>query len=121
MTNEDIILLVKAGYTKNDIEAMTQKPEETAAPAAQPEETAAPAEPAANPEESAETQAAPASAPAGDASAAILKALERLSNQIITGNINHDTQPQTNARSAADALAEIIAPPAAHRNNLGGK
>ena len=115
MTNEEIILLVKAGYTKNDIDAMTQTPEETAAPAAQPEE---PAAPAAQPEEPAEAQAVPA---AENESSAILKALERISNQIITGNINHDSQPQVSTRTAADALAEIIAPPAAHRNNLGGK
>lgn len=119
MTNEEILMLVKAGYTKSDIEAMTpaQAPEETAAPAAQPETKAEPADVQADPAPAAQPET---NAPA-DVQQTILAALERLSNQMIASNINNNTQPQQPTRTAADALAEIIAPPAAKRNGLGGK
>ena len=124
---ETIVKLLDAGYTKAEIDAMltpAAPAQEQTAPAAPAQEqtapaqeqkapaaTAAPAAPAAPAE-----QAAPA-APAG--SGDILEAINKLTQTIVMHNINTQgviTQPQ---RTAEDALAEIIAPPGAQRNNLG--
>ena len=61
----------------------------------------------------------PAPAPAGNDQ--ILAALNQLTQAVITNNINRQAFDPTPQRTAEDALAEIIAPPAAHRNKLGGK
>lgn len=97
MTLDELITLTKAGYTKEDIQAMTSPAApETPAEPEQPAEPETPAEPA-----------APAPAQNQDA---ILEALNRLTNSIINHNINGTvTQPVT--RTPEDALAEIIAPP----------
>ena len=96
MNYEDLMMLVRAGYTKEEISAM-QTPADPAP--ADP----APAEPA----------------PAGNDQ--ILAALNQLTQAVITNNINRQAFDPAPQRTAEDALAEIIAPPAAHRNKLGGK
>ena len=98
MNYEDVMMLVRAGYTKEEISAM-QTPAEPA-----------PADPA---------PADPAPAPAGNDQ--ILAALNQLTQAVITNNINRQAFDPVPQRTAEDALAEIIAPPAAHRNKLGGK
>ena len=78
----------------------------------------APADPA--PAEPAPADPAPADpAPAGNDQ--ILAALNQLTQAVITNNINRQAFDPVPQRTAEDALAEIIAPPAAHRNKLGGK
>jgi hypothetical protein len=118
MNYEEIMMLVRAGYTKDEISAM-QTPADPApadpAPAdptlADPTpEDPAPADPA---------PADPAPAPAGNDQ--ILAALNQLTQAVITNNINRQAFDPAPQRTAEDALAEIIAPPAAHRNKLGGK
>ena len=116
MNYEDVMMLVRAGYTKEEIGAMqTQADPAPADPApAEP----APADPA--PAEPAPADPAPADpAPAGNDQ--ILAALNQLTQAVITNNINRQAFDPTPQRTAEDALAEIIAPPAAHRNKLGGK
>ena len=103
MNFDEIMMLVKAGYTKEEISAM-QTPADPAP--ADP----APADPA---------PSDPAPAPAGNDQ--ILAALNQLTQAVITNNINRQAFDPTPQRTAEDALAEIIAPPAALRNRLGGK
>jgi len=116
---ETIVKLLDAGYTKSEIDAMLT-PAETAAPEAPAPEQTAPAETA--PEQTAPAETAAPAAPAAPAgSGDILEAINKLTQTIVMHNINTQgvvTQPQ---RTAEDALAEIIAPPGAQRNKLGGR
>ena len=110
----EVLELVRAGYTKAEIAAMTEapQPEETAAPAVQPEVQ----------EEHTEAQAGPAPAAAPEApvdhNAAILEAINKLSNAVITNNINTQTQPENTGRTIEQALAEIISPPPAKKREI---
>jgi hypothetical protein len=113
MNYEEIMMLVRAGYTKDEISAM-QTPADPAP--ADP----APADPApADPAQADPAPADPAPTPAGNDQ--ILAALNQLTQAVITNNINRQAFDPAPQRTAEDALAEIIAPPAAHRNKLGGK
>ena len=97
MKLDEILTLVKSGYTKDEIAAL-EAPEQSE----QPKETPA-AQPAEQPKET------PAAQPASQQND-ILEALNRLTNSLINKNINQTiTQPVE--RTAEDALAEIIAPP----------
>lgn len=100
MTLDELITLTKAGYTKEEIQAMTT-------PAA-PETPAQPADPEPETPAAPEKPAEPA-APAQNQDT-ILEALNRLTNSIINHNIN-GTVTQPAVRTPEDALAEIIAPP----------
>lgn len=102
MTLDEIMTLVKAGYTKEEIQAL-QTPAQPAQSA--PEE--AQSAPEQKPEEPKEAPAA-AVQPQQDA---ILDALNRLTNTIISHNTN-GTIMQQPERTIDQALAEIIAPPA---------
>jgi hypothetical protein len=129
---EAIVKLLDAGYTKAEIDAMltlaapAQEQTAPAAPAAPAQEQTAPTAPAAPAEQAAPAapaapaeQAAPAAQAAPAGSGDILEAINKLTQTIVMHNINTQgvvTQPQ---RTAEDALAEIIAPPGAQRNNLG--
>ena len=108
MNYEDIILLVKAGYTRDQIAAM-QAPAQTApaqtAPA-EPEQ-AAPAEPAqAAP---AEPQAQPKPQGIEDLSQMLAAEFAKLNDAIVKANLQQAQQPPQ--ESVDDILASIINPP----------
>lgn len=94
MTYADILILLKAGYTKTEIEAMDQP--EQAAPAAEPETQPAAPAPEAPAEE--QTPAAQPDAPQ-DPTQQILMQLTELVKSV-----------QANNRSMAEMGAEIIEP-----------
>jgi len=116
MNYEEIMMLVRAGYTKEEISAMQTQADP--APADPAPADPAPADPA--PAEPAPADQAPAD-PAHAGNDQILAALNQLTQAVITNNINRQAFDPVPQRTAEDALAEIIAPPAAHRNKLGGK
>lgn len=107
MKVEDIILLLKAGYTKADIEGFGN------IPSSPPKEEAA-AElkndfpPAAASEEKA-PDPVPAAAPVTD-NTAVLAALEKLTNVIQKQNIRSDDLNPVKAKTAEDILASVINP-----------
>ena len=103
MELENIIKLLDAGYTKDEINAMMN-------PAAPAEEAAAPAEePAPEPIKAADPEPAPVPQPAGNDQ--ILEALNKLTNAIITKNLNATTAESAKEQTTTDILAKIIAPP----------
>ena len=102
MNYEDIILLVKAGYTRDQIAAM-QTPAEPPAPPAPP----APAEPPAPP-----TPAEPEPPkPQGieDLSQMLAAEFAKLNDAIVKANLQQAQQPPQ--ESVDDILASIINPP----------
>lgn len=102
MNYEDIILLVKAGYTRDQIAAM-QAP----APEPAPAPTPAPAEPAPTP---APAELAPAK-PQGleDLSQMLSAEFAKLNDAIVKANLQQAQQPPQ--ESVDDILASIINPP----------
>lgn len=103
MNYEDIILLVKAGYTRDQIAAM-QAPAQTA-----------PAEPT-PPAPAEHTQAAPAEPPAPpkpqgieDLSQMLAAEFAKLNDAIVKANLQQAQQPPQ--ESVDDILASIINPP----------
>ena len=113
MNLDEIMMLVKAGYTKEEISAMQTRADPAPADPAPADQ--APADPA----PADQAPADPAPTPAGNDQ--ILASLNQLTQAVITNNINRQAFGQMPQRTAEDALAEIIAPPAAQRNRLGGK
>ena len=112
MNYEDIILLVKAGYTRDQIAAM-QAPVPTPAPAPEPapEPTPAPAEPAPTPEPTpAPAEPAPPK-PQGieDLSQMLAAEFAKLNDAIVKANLQQAQQPPQ--ESVDDILASIINPP----------
>lgn len=110
MTFEQLMKLLDAGFTKQEIMALNGTP----APAPQPEPEPGPGpEPAPAPQPVPEPAPAPQSvpepapAPQND-QAAILAKLEELNQTIIRSNINNSRQPET--ESVDDILATIIRP-----------
>lgn len=101
MNYEDIILLVKAGYTRDQIAAM-QAPAPTPAPA--PEPTPAPAEPPAPP-----TPADPKPQGLEDLSQMLAAEFAKLNDAIVKANLQQAQQPPQ--ESVDDILATIINPP----------
>ena len=101
--NEEILTLAKAGFTAQQIAALSQvgsaAPTVTAPQIQQPT-TPAPAAPAAP---------APTPAPQGATADDILKAISGLSAQVTTGLIQ--STPQPTPATAESILAEIINPP----------
>lgn len=109
MNYEDIILLVKAGYTRDQIAAMQAQ-----APAPKPEPTPAHAPaPAPAPEpEPAPTQTGPApTKPQGieDLSQMLAAEFAKLNDAIVKANLQQAQQPPQ--ESVDDILASIINPP----------
>lgn len=98
MNYEDIILLVKAGYTRDQIAAM-QAPTATPAPTPAPEPTPTPAEPPAPPK------------PQGieDLSKMLAAEFTKLNDAIVKANLQQAQQPPQ--ESVDDILASIINPP----------
>lgn len=106
MNYEDIILLVKAGYTRDQIAAM-QAPVASQEPPAPP----APAEPAPAPAPT-PTQAEPApTKPQGleDLSQMLAAEFAKLNDAIVKANLQQAQQPPQ--ESVDDILASIINPP----------
>lgn len=101
MNYEDIILLVKAGYTRDQIAAM-QTPAPTPAPT--PAEPAEPAEPAPNPQP---TQHKPQGIE--DLSQMLAAEFAKLNDAIVKANLQQAQQPPQ--ESVDDILASIINPP----------
>ena len=107
MKIEDIIKLVDAGFTKEEIAAFNSEPAQ-AAPA---EDTDVPEEtPEDKPEPAPVKQTVPANQQP-DRYDQLMKAFEELSNRIVSQNINRTVTDGTPARSAEDILAEVINPP----------
>ena len=105
MNYEDIILLVKAGYTRDQIAAM-QAPASTPAPAPAPEPTPAPAPaPAPAPEE----PAPPKQQGIEDLSQMLAAEFAKLNDAIVKANLQQAQQPPQ--ESVDDILASIINPP----------
>ena len=112
MNYEDIILLVKAGYTRDQIAAM-QAPAPTPAPAPEPapaptqEPAPAPAPtPAPTP---AEPQAQPKPQGIEDLSQMLAAEFSKLNDAIVKANLQQAQQPPQ--ESVDDILASIINPP----------
>ena len=100
MNYEDIILLVKAGYTRDQIAAMQAPTEPTAPPApAEP-----PAEPPAPP-----TPADPKPQGIEDLSEMLAAEFAKLNDAIVKANLQQAQQPPQ--ESVDDILASIINPP----------
>ena len=100
MNYEDIILLVKAGYTRDQIAAMQAPAEPPAPPApAEPPAPPAPAEPPAQPK------------PQGieDLSQMLAAEFAKLNDAIVKANLQQAQQPPQ--ESVDDILASIINPP----------
>lgn len=104
MEINDIIKLINAGYTKADIDAMTQ-PE--AAKSAVPEQIE---QPEAETPEAAQPDPVPVNTDQQAGQEQILAALERLTNSIMSANINKTVTDTLQQESTADRLAKIIAP-----------
>lgn len=102
MNYEDIMLLVKAGYTRDQIAAM-QAPAPTPAPAPAPEPTPAPApEPTPTPEP-------PKPQGIEDLSQMLAAEFAKLNDAIVKANLQQAQQPPQ--ESVDDILASIINPP----------
>lgn len=114
MNYEDIILLVKAGYTRDQIAAMQAPagtPTPAPAPAPAPAPTPAPAEPAPAPAPT-PTLAEPAPPkPQGleDLSQMLAAEFAKLNDAIVKANLQQAQQPPQ--ESVDDILASIINPP----------
>ena len=102
MNYEDIILLVKAGYTRDQIAAM-QTPAEPPAPPAPP----APAEPPAPPTQAESEPPKPQGL--GDLSQMLAAEFAKLNDAIVKANLQQAQQPPQ--ESVDDILASIINPP----------
>ena len=108
MKKSEILELVRAGYTKSEIDAM-----EDQTPDVNQEENIE-AEPVTDTqEESAANQPAQPAADDGvkDQMAMLLKAVEQMSNRIISNNINQTVTDGVPQRGVSDILAEVINPP----------
>lgn len=102
MNYEDIILLVKAGYTRDQIAAM-QAPAPTPAPEPTPEPAPAPAPTPAEP------QAQPKPQGIEDLSQMLAAEFAKLNDAIVKANLQQAQQPPQ--ESVDDILASIINPP----------
>lgn len=105
MNYEDIILLVKAGYTRDQIAAM-QAP---TAPAPAPAEPPAPAPAPAPAEPPAEPPAQPKPQGIEDLSQMLSAEFAKLNDAIVKANLQQAQQPPQ--ESVDDILASIINPP----------
>lgn len=109
MKSSEILELVRAGYTKAEITAM----EADQTPDVNQEENIE-SEPVTDTiEESAANQPAQPAADDGvkDQMAMLIKAVEQMSNRIISNNINQTVTDGVPQRGVSDILAEVINPP----------
>ena len=106
MNSNAILTLLKAGYTKAEIEAMDQPaPAEPEKTPAEPEQTQP--EPAPTPAEPEQTQHAPE-----DGYAKLEALLNQFINTAQTANLNANMAGGMQQKSTTDILAGVIAPPA---------
>lgn len=107
MKIDDIIKLVDAGFTKEEIKALTVPAE------AAPEEAPEAPEEAVKEDipEPAPVKQMPANQPATDKMDQLIKAMEEMSNRIISSNINRTVTDGAPGRTVEDMLAEVINPP----------
>lgn len=106
MNFEDIILMLKAGYTKADIDsfnAFPSSPPEAEAPAEAPAELIA-----AGTSAEEEKKADPVSAAPVTDNTAVLKALEKLTNVIQKQNIRSDDMNPVKEKTAEEILGSLI-------------
>ena len=109
MNYEDIILLVKAGYTRDQIAAM-QAPAPTPAPAPAPAPTPAPAPaPAPTPAPAPAEPEPPKPQGIEDLSQMLAAEFAKLNDAIVKANLQQAQQPPQ--ESVDDILASIINPP----------
>lgn len=106
MEFDAIIKLVNAGFTKEEIYAMTNNQPEAANPAV-PEQIK---QPEAEAPEAAQPDSVPVNTDQQAGQEQILAALERLTNSIMSANINKTVTDTLQQESTADRLAKIIAP-----------
>ena len=99
MELENIIKLIDAGYTKEEILSL-QNPEQPAEADPEPEQ------PAGTP---AASQPAEQSPPAGYDQ--VLEAINKLTSAIVTRNLNTTIAESTAEQTTQDILAKVIAPP----------
>lgn len=104
MRLNDILTLLQAGYTKDDIQAME------AAEHAEPAEPAEPAKPA-EPTEPAEPAEPAVSAGPEDQYAKLEKLLNQFINTAQASNLNANMAGAQQTKTSTDILAGIIAPP----------
>lgn len=121
MNFDQVMALVNAGFTKEDIQAMQGGQPEPAAqpepqPAAQPDPE--PAQPA---QTQAETPAASSQANGDDAYSRLEAKLNQLIGLQTQANINANVGSAQPARSATDILAGVIAPPRKEGRQEGKK
>lgn len=121
MTIEQIITLINAGYTKDEIQSFSPSPAEqdpgaAAAPVPVPPAEEAPAAvqaPVAAPVPAAAPAPAPAAAPAPAQEptlADLMQQVAKLTSTIQANAIAQSVLPQTRPAGAEDAIAEIIRP-----------
>ena len=101
MELEQIITLLNAGYTKGEIERLSS-------PTAVNDPEPADADPEPIP---ADPEPAPAPAPVPAQNDQILEALNKLTNAIMTKNLNVTTAESSKTQTTQDILAKVIAPP----------
>ena len=107
MNYEDIILLVKAGYTRDQIAAMQAPAPAPAEPPAPPAPAEPPAPPA--PPAPAEPPAPPKPQGIEDLSKMLASEFAKLNDAIVKANLQQAQQPPQ--ESVDDILASIINPP----------
>lgn len=127
MNFDQVMALVNAGFTKEDIQAMQGGQPEPAQPdptPAQPEPQPA-AQPDPAPAQPAQTQAEPPAASSQAGGDDAYSRLEAKLNQLIglqtQSNINANIGSAQPARSATDILAGVIAPPRREGRQEGKK
>ena len=114
-SNDDILVLAKAGFNAQQIAALNMVgTEPTPDPKTQPTPTNEPntqqtTEPQTQPTTEPKTQTQPTQTPQGASIDDVLKAVSSISDAIKIGNLQNLTQPKP--VTSEDILAEIINPP----------
>ena len=109
MNQEDILALVRAGFSRSEILSMSQ-PAEPAPAAPQPDPEPAPAAPQPEPTPAA-PQPAPAAQPAQPSNQDVLAAINSLTAAIQNINRNSAQQPGQSRITGDDVMAGFIRPP----------
>lgn len=121
MNFDQVMALVNAGFTKEDIQAMQGGQPEPA----QPEPTQPAAQPDPAPAQPTQTQAEPPAASSQAGGDDAYSRLEAKLNQLIglqtQANINANVGSAQPARSTTDILADVIAPPRREGRQEGKK